>query len=110
MRRFNLFQNLTRLGIVCLLSLNPRVKSKNLRHILRNALQALTNYLVDEATGRDLAGLRIRNTENAQDKVVGISLRHRGLFNPFVGGGKHASHLKEVVPVDMGNAIPTFDL
>ena len=30
-------------------------------------------------------------------------------FNPFVGGGKHASHLKEV-PVDVGNAIPTSDL
>jgi len=26
---------------------------------------------------RDLLGLRIRNTENVQDKVVGISLRHR---------------------------------
>jgi len=32
------------------------------------------------------------------------------LFNPFVGGGKHASHLKEVVPVDVGNPIPTSDL
>ena len=33
---------------------------------------------------RDLVGLRIRNTENVQDKVVGISLRRRDQFKPEV--------------------------
>jgi hypothetical protein len=33
---------------------------------------------------RDLAGLRVRNTENVQDKVVGISLRRRDHFKPDV--------------------------
>jgi len=32
----------------------------------------LTNYLVDDVPGRDLVDLRIRNTENVEDKVVGI--------------------------------------
>jgi len=30
---------------------------------------------VDDVPGRDLVGLRIRYTENGQDKLVGISLR-----------------------------------
>ena len=33
---------------------------------------------------RDLVGLRIRNTENVQDKVVGISLRRRDQLKPNV--------------------------
>ena len=32
---------------------------------------------MDDVPGRYLVGLRIRNTENVQDKVVGISLRRR---------------------------------
>jgi hypothetical protein len=37
-------------------------------------------------------------------------LQARGLFNPFVGGGKHASHLKKVVPVAAGSTLPTSEL
>ena len=33
---------------------------------------------------RDFLGLRIRNTDNVQDKVVGISLRRRDLLKPNV--------------------------
>jgi len=29
---------------------------------------------------------------------------------PFVGGGKHASHLKEVVPAAAGSTLPTSEL
>jgi len=32
---------------------------------------------VDKVSGRDSVGLKIRNTENAHDKVVGISLLRR---------------------------------
>jgi hypothetical protein len=39
---------------------------------------------VDEVPVRDLVGLRIRNTENVQDKVVGISLRRRDQLKPDV--------------------------
>ena len=39
---------------------------------LKECITALTNYLVDEVAERDLVGLRIRNTRNVQDKVVGI--------------------------------------
>jgi hypothetical protein len=49
---------------------------------LQECITALTNYLVDELPGRDLVGLRIRNTENTEDKVVGICLRRRDKFKP----------------------------
>ena len=38
---------------------------------------SINKYLVDDVHDRDLVGLRIGNTENVQDKVVGISLRRR---------------------------------
>jgi hypothetical protein len=39
---------------------------------------------VDEVPDRDLVGLGIRNTENVQDKVVGISLRRCDQLKPDV--------------------------
>ena len=48
---------------------------------------ALTNYLVDDMRDRDLVGLKIQNTENVQDKVVGISFRLRGKLKPDVVWG-----------------------
>ena len=39
---------------------------------------------MDEVPDRDLVGLRIRNTENVQDKVFGISLRRREQLKPDV--------------------------
>jgi len=44
---------------------------------LKECITAITNYLVDEVPSRELVGLSVRNTENVQDKVVGISLRRR---------------------------------
>jgi len=32
----------------------------------------MSNYLVKDVRDRDLVGLRIRNTENVQDKVLGL--------------------------------------
>jgi hypothetical protein len=49
---------------------------------LKECITALTNYLVDEVADRDLVGLRIRNTENIQAKVVGISFRSRDQLKP----------------------------
>ena len=54
---------------------------------LRECISALTNYLAHDVPGRDLVGLRIRNTENVQDKVVGISLRRSHQFKPDVDWG-----------------------
>ena len=51
---------------------------------LKECITALTDYLVGEVAGRDLVGLRIRNTENVEDKVVGISLRRRDQLKPDV--------------------------
>jgi len=39
---------------------------------------------VDEVPDRDLVGLRFRNIENVQNKVVGINLRRRNQFKPDV--------------------------
>jgi hypothetical protein len=47
---------------------------------LKECITAFSNYLVDKVPDRDLVGLRIRNTDNVQDKVVGISLRRRDQF------------------------------
>jgi hypothetical protein len=44
---------------------------------LKECITALTNYLVDKVQDRDFVGLSFRNTENVQDKVIGISLRRR---------------------------------
>jgi hypothetical protein len=51
---------------------------------LKECITALTNYLVYDVHDRDLVGLRIRNTENVQDKVVCISLRRRDQLKPDV--------------------------
>jgi hypothetical protein len=53
---------------------------------LKECITALTNYLVD-VRDRHLVGLRIRNTENVQDKVVGISFRRREQRKPNVVWG-----------------------
>jgi hypothetical protein len=54
---------------------------------LKEYITAFTNYLVDDVGDRDLVGLRIRNTENVQDKAVGISFRRRNQLKPDVDWG-----------------------
>jgi hypothetical protein len=44
----------------------------------------LTNYIVNDVRDIDLVGVRIRNRENVQDKVVGISFRRRDQLKPDV--------------------------
>jgi len=51
---------------------------------LKECITALLNYLGYKVPDRDLVGLRIRNTENVPDKLVGISLRRRNQFKPDV--------------------------
>ena len=54
---------------------------------LNKCINALTNYLFDDVRDRDLVGLRICNTENVQDNVVGISFRRRDSLKPGVVWG-----------------------
>ena len=49
---------------------------------LKECITELTNYLVDDVPDRDLVGVRIRNTENLQDKLLGISFRRRDQMKP----------------------------
>ena len=51
---------------------------------LKECITTLTNCLVDEVADRDFVGLRIPSTENMQDKVFGISFRHRDQFKTDV--------------------------
>ena len=51
---------------------------------LKIFIAAFNNYPVDEVADRDFVGLRIRNTENMQNKVVGISFRRRDQLKPDV--------------------------
>jgi hypothetical protein len=56
---------------------------------LKECITALSNYLVDKVPDRDLVGLRIRNSENVQDKVVGISLFPRDQFKADMAWDVH---------------------
>jgi len=49
---------------------------------LKECITTLTNYVVNEVNNRDLVGMSIRNTENVQDKVVGVSFRRRDQLKP----------------------------
>ena len=60
------------------------VEEQNPRTYLKECITALTNYLVNEVPRIDLVGFRIRNTENVEDKLVGISLRRRDQLKPEV--------------------------
>jgi hypothetical protein len=61
---------------------------------LKECITALTEYLVREVPDGYLVGLSIRNTENLQDKAIGISLRGRDQLKPDVV----CSLLGKVVP------------
>ena len=71
------FPKLNATGRSLLLKFRTPGEEENPTTYLREFITALTNYLVDDVHDRDLVGLRIGNTENVQDKVVGISLRRR---------------------------------
>jgi len=71
-------------GRILLIKFNSPVEEQNPGTYLQECIIGLTNYLVNDVPGRDLVGLRNRNTENTQDKVVGISLHRRDLLNPDV--------------------------
>ena len=68
-----------------LIKFNSPVVEQNPGFYLKLCITALTNYLVDNVPGRDLVGFRIRNTENVEDKLVGISLLRRDQLKPDVG-------------------------
>ena len=71
-------------GRSLLIKFRPQAEDRDPALYLKECITALTDYLVDEVPDRDLVGLRIRNTENVQDKLVGISLRRRDQLKPDV--------------------------
>jgi len=74
---FKSFPKFNTTGRSLLIKFNSLGEEQDPTTYLKECITALTDYLVDKVPDRDLVGLRIRNTENVQDKVVGISLRRR---------------------------------
>ena len=74
-------------GRSLLIKFRPPIQDVEPNVYLKECITALTNYLVNDVRDRDLVGLRIRNTENVQDKVVGISFRRRDQLKPDVVWG-----------------------
>ena len=75
---------LTATGRNLLIKFNSPFEEQNPGTYIRESITALTDYLVDDVPGSDLMGLRFRNSENVEDKVVGISLRRRNKLKPDV--------------------------
>jgi len=73
-------------GRSLLIKFNSSVEEQNPGAYLKECITTLTDYLIDDVLGRDLVGLRIRNTENVEHKVLGISLRRRDKLKPDVVG------------------------
>jgi DNA-binding transcriptional regulator YdaS (Cro superfamily) len=71
-------------GCSILINFNSTGEGDELTKYLKECITVLTDYIVDQMPDRDLVGLRIRNTKNVQDKVVGISLRRRDQLKPDV--------------------------
>jgi hypothetical protein len=67
-----------------LIKFNSPGEEQEPKTYLKECNTALAYYLVDKVLDRDLVGLRNRNTDNVQDKVVGISLRRCDQFQPDV--------------------------
>ena len=81
------FANFYATGRSLLIKFRTPGEEENPTTHLRECITALTNYLVNVVPGRNLGGLRIRKTENLQNKVVGISLRCRDQFKSHVVWG-----------------------
>ena len=78
------FSKFNATGRSLLIKFKPPGEEQEPTAYLKECITSLTNYLVDDIRDRDLVGLRIRNTENVQDKVVGIRFRRRGQLKPYV--------------------------
>ena len=71
------FSKFNATGLSLLIKFKSPGEEQEFASYLKKCNSALTNYIVDKLPDGNLVGLRIRNTENVQDKVVGISLRRR---------------------------------
>jgi hypothetical protein len=79
---FKNFAKFNTTGQSLLIKFNNPGENQEPMSYLKECITALTEYLVREVPGRDMVGLRIRNTENLQDKAIGISLRRRDQLKP----------------------------
>jgi hypothetical protein len=71
-------------GWSLLIRFNSPTEQQDPTVYLRECITGLTNYLVDEVPNRDLVGLTIPNTDNFEDKMIGLSLRRRDQLQPDV--------------------------
>jgi len=78
------FSKFNATGRSLLIKFKPPGEDQEPTTYLKECITSLTNYLVDDIRDKGSVGLRIRNTENVQDKVVGISFRRRDQLKPDV--------------------------
>ena len=78
-----------------LIKFKPPGEEQGPTSYLKECIVALTDYLLDKVADRDLVGLRIRNTENVQDKVIGISFRRLDQFKSDLVWGIFPSHSEQ---------------
>jgi hypothetical protein len=71
-------------GRTMVIKINLHGEEQEPTSYLKECITALPNYLAGDVPGRDLVGLRIRNTENVEDKLLGISLLRRDQLKPDV--------------------------
>jgi hypothetical protein len=69
-------------GRSLLIKFNTPGEKQDRTTYLKECITEFTNYLVDKVPYRVLLGLRMRNIENVQDKVFGITLRRRDQLKP----------------------------
>ena len=67
------FRKFNATGRSLLITFRPPTEDVEPTLCLKECITTLTIYLFNDMRDRDLVGLRIRNTENVQDKFVGIS-------------------------------------
>ena len=73
-------------GRSLLFQFNSPVIEQNPGTYLKEGITALTMYLVDYVPGRDKLGLRIRNTENVEDKCLALVCFNAASLNLMCSG------------------------
>ena len=78
------FPNFNETGRSLLIKLRSPAEHVKRNVYLKECITALNNYLVNDVRDSDLVGLRIRNTDKVQYKLLGISFRRGEQLKPDV--------------------------
>jgi hypothetical protein len=74
------FPKFNAIGRSLLVEFNSKGEEEEKIVYLRDCVTSLTVYLISEVAGSDLVGIKIRNCDNVQDNLIGLSLRRFDQF------------------------------